>query len=726
MTIFATASKHWVMRKIIAGFRVLALHVLLVGTSVFPSCDRMEPVVAIVVDGSCYDLVAASVDEYQKAIETYDGKQTRLIVTPPSDSTSPQFIRDTLRKLYENDGLEGAVLVGDVPVPMIRGAQHLTTAFKMSSSMPWEQSSVPSDRYYDDFGLSFNLLKNDGKLWYYELSADGSQRIDCDIYTARIKPSKTDPEHSFGELINEFLFKAAAAKASPEPLDKLFHFGGQGNSSDSFNARIDEDKAMAEQFGDRGLHFINFDEDAFVKARFLSILADTTLDYAHVHTHGEVGTQYLSKEPYTSMGSVHIENAKRFLRNRMRSAKDKSRTKRELIETYDIPSSWIEGWDAPEQAGADSILSMAYDVHIEELDEYSSGVKLLLLDACFNGAFLHDDYIAARYVFGHGSHTLAATANSVNVVQDHWKNELAGLLSEGVCVGNWMKGNQTLESHIFGDPTFHFAAKNGKTDRRVSRPTKHALSRFAKSPVPDLQGFAAKEGYFSGEQLRKILLEDDSMNLRMEAFSSLVRNGSYEDFLFAVSTGLGDSYELIRRMAAYYAELCGEPELLPVIADHYLDPLETVRVRFHLLRALNQYPYENAKAALNAARRYNYPPDNEYSTLLSRLRRTCEEESQEILSIHPAGNSEKARTMAIRAQRNHCRPAAVEPLLNIVADSDEDESMRIAAAEALGWYVHSSTAGEILSMLKDVSAEEGAVAVEIRKTIRRIEDNANL
>ena len=99
MTIFATASKHRVMRKIIAGFRVLALHVLFVGTSVFPSCDRMEPVVAIVVDGSCYDLVAASVDEYQRAIETYDGKQTRLIVTPLRQYLTPVHPRHPQKAL---------------------------------------------------------------------------------------------------------------------------------------------------------------------------------------------------------------------------------------------------------------------------------------------------------------------------------------------------------------------------------------------------------------------------------------------------------------------------------------------------------------------------------------------------------------------------------------------------------------------------------------------------
>jgi hypothetical protein len=48
-------------------------------------------------------------------------------------------------------------------------------------------------------------------------------------------------------------------------------------------------------------------------------------------------------------------------------------------------------------------------------------------------------------------------ANSVNTLQDTWTNELAGLLNAGVCVGNWAKGQMTLESHLIGDATFHFS-----------------------------------------------------------------------------------------------------------------------------------------------------------------------------------------------------------------------------------------------------------------------------
>lgn len=39
-------------------------------------------------------------------------------------------------------------LIGDVPVALVRNAQHMTTAFKMNEkAFPWDQSSVPTDRF---------------------------------------------------------------------------------------------------------------------------------------------------------------------------------------------------------------------------------------------------------------------------------------------------------------------------------------------------------------------------------------------------------------------------------------------------------------------------------------------------------------------------------------------------------------------------------------------------
>ena len=45
-------------------------------------------------------------------------------------------------------------------------------------------------------------------------------------------------------------------------------------------------------------------------------------------------------------------------------------------------------------------------------------------------------------------------------MQDTWTTELIGLLNWGVNAGNWAKGQLTLESHLFGDPTFEFGRQD--------------------------------------------------------------------------------------------------------------------------------------------------------------------------------------------------------------------------------------------------------------------------
>lgn len=653
--------------------------------------------VGIVIDPVTETAVSESLDAYAAAIER-DGKRVfRLVFSPETD---PAVIRDTLCYLHGHEQLEGAVLIGDIPVPMIRRAHHLATAFKMNPAMRRDASSIPSDRFYDDFSLRFDYLDRDGALVYYDLSPEGAQRIECDIYTARIKPASTDPDHSVTELIAEFLDKAAAAHAAPERVDHVFHFGGHGNSSESFNARIDENRAYYEMFNLQTPHgkvdYINFDEDKYVRDRLQRILTLEDIDIAHLHTHGAVGAQLISKEPYAFMTQDHLESAKQFFRARMRRAKDKDAARKSLIESYDIPASWLDNYDDPAIVAADSIRSASVDLVLKDLDGFISGPKLILLDACFNGAFLRDDYVAARYAFGHGSHTLAVTANSVNIIQDHWKNELIGLLGQGVCIGNWVKQIQTLESHLFGDPTYRFACDGKSRDYDVAFPTLKGARKMLGDPDPSVCGFGLrylwKHRVLPAAQLSAYLENDPRMNVRMEVLASVVRYPyDYGALVRVLRCSLDDSYELIRRMAARYANICGDPALEEARKKALENPLVTARVRSHLMGSL--YGVNDGKDA--------------------------EEIADTTLTV-------KERLSAIGAQRNKCAPAAAAPMLDVLADPASDRALRIKAAEALGWYVLSVHRDEIYGRCRQICNTETDPEVkdELTRTLARLEDNA--
>ena len=64
-------------------------------------------------------------------------------------------------------------------------------------------------------------------------------------------------------------------------------------------------------------------------------------------------------------------------------------------------------------------------------------------------------------------------------------------------------------------------------------------------------------------------------------------------------------------------------------------------------------------------------------------------------------------------------------MLAIVSDEAQAQALRIKAAEALGWYTHSWQRQYIYDRLKRIDSADEAVADEVRRSLRRLEDNAH-
>ena len=163
----------------------------------------------------------SEVDAYRAAVER-DGLGTYLLI---DEWQNPESVRSEIIRMTEaQPHLEGVVFVGDIPIAMIRDGQHLTSAFKSSQDRDWKDSSVPSDRYYDDPELQFEFLRRDADeplYFYYSLSPESRQHIASPIYSARIKPPKREGADS-DELLRAYLRKVVKAHAEQNELDNLF------------------------------------------------------------------------------------------------------------------------------------------------------------------------------------------------------------------------------------------------------------------------------------------------------------------------------------------------------------------------------------------------------------------------------------------------------------------------------------------------------------------------
>lgn len=697
---------------------------------------KKSTTVAIVVDENSYKTIRPSLEKYADAIEKYDGKRTETVVC--GSTCNPDSIRTILKSLYRNDYLEGAILIGEVPIPMIRDAQHLTTAFKMDQRNDWKESSVPSDRFYDDFDLLFDDLGRDSTaklLHYYTLRADSPQQIACDIYSSRIKvpfAGQCDAAEACGKLAG-FLDRAADAKQAPENLEEVMFFAGQGYNSDSYEARCDERGTLMQQFPEAArnghVRFINFDEDRYIKERLLGTLAMPHLDLAILHHHGSPEEQYLSRAPYANTADTYIEGARKIFRGRIRNAKDTAAKKASIIKEYGIPEMWTNDAFDKETALKDSLADAALDIYPKDLEGYVSNVKMLIIDACFNGSFNNDYYIAGEYLFN-GGETMVVKANTVNTLQDTWTNELIGLNGLGVCAGKWAMGQMTLESHLLGDATHRFKCADSryeKLDAAMSDPKTDWL-KYADSDNPDVHCLAIKrlsrEGKLDSGDLLEIQRNSPSELARLEALNlqSRICDKNLEE---ALRLALDDNYELTVRLASKFAEKAGFTSLLPLLAQMDIDPLTSERVAFHINTALNLYNPEDVAAAMDSVRNATqniWPSENAYAESEKYLENSWKSRNEEYASVNVKSTPDKELKWTIGSERNNCNPYAVEPLLTFIADSANSSVRRVQAVETLGWYRFSCKKNEIVGRIAEMmkGEKDETVRNEMEKTLARL------
>jgi len=158
--------KHSVIGRSVRPFRITALLFFLLFYLVQ---SFAKPGFAIVIDPKSYQEAQTEIEQYVRALQDIQGFKVYIVQDVWG---TPHAIKAELARLHalKKEAVVGAVFVGDIPIPMLRDAQRLTSAFKMNQNQDWKESSVPSDRYYEDFGMDFRFLKKDEQAPYFYYS----------------------------------------------------------------------------------------------------------------------------------------------------------------------------------------------------------------------------------------------------------------------------------------------------------------------------------------------------------------------------------------------------------------------------------------------------------------------------------------------------------------------------------------------------------------------------
>lgn len=705
-------------------------------TAVFANAQTHSFV--IVTDPQTFDHCQSAIETYRKAVCT-DGLDAFVV---SKDWADPNELKDSLMLYHKTKALDGAVFVGDIPIAMVRGAQHLTSAFKMDETMPMRDSSVPSDRFYDDFDLEWEFCGRDSvetNFFYYTLTAESPQHISCDIYTGRIKSSEKRGD-KYGE-ISRYLLKAAAAKSQRNPLDHVMSYSGSGSFSNSLAAWKDETITLREQMpaafenGADGTKFLFYAMFPDVKGTLLREIAREELDLALFHEHGVPERQYVTETPRPNDPDSYFYDAKYRMREKIRTAvsrgKDAESIIKEITEKYGISRDWVEDWNDPETEAKDSLYDAATGIMLDDIAAAKPNVKMSIFDACYNGDFREDDCIASRYIFSEGG-ALVGIGNSVNVLQDKSSSDLLGMLSEGYNVGQWMQQVNILESHILGDPTFHFTARKGAVCPDLHNEDCDYWLKYTAPKYPcDIRGLALHKLYaLDYKDLSSLLLntwkESDEYMLRLQCLHLLEHyaDGNYEKVL---KDGADDPYEFIRRKSAYFMGKVGTPEMATELAELYLRDYNSLRVAQNVGFVCAHFPdslflkeFEKKFAKAD----WIYDRELFHAKAMGCFRQAFSIESSTGKSLSDQTN--RYRKFYISGMRNQPYPQHAEALLSIVRDSNETETARVQCAEVLGWFIRAWNRKHIVDEIDAylTSGEEmpGALKNELVKTRNRLHD----
>ncbi len=701
---------------------------------------------AVVIDLQSYNACKNSVDGYVNMLVN-EGYAPIIIAR---DWNTPEEVKQVLETHYRNKNLEGAIFIGDIPIPMIRDAQHFTSAFKMDQERyPKEQSSVPSDRYYDDFDLKFDLVGRDtvNKLFhYYSLRWDSPQKITCDIYTGRLKPVAKG-EEGFAQ-IRAYFDKLLQDRKTGNTLDVFVSYTGEGSFSNSLTAWKEEGVTAREQFPEafrnrNSSKFLFYDMYPYMKQTVIDELIRDDVDLMIFHEHGTPDRQYLTGIPLSKGINENVDAARRLFRNRLRKIGADNENipliKQRWMDYYHIDSSWFAGAFDAEQIKRDSLEDLKMGIILEDVPLIKPNPRVVIFDACYNGDFREQRYIAGEYIFAAGK-TLIAIGNSVNVLQDKSSSDLLGLLSLGYSIGEWAQITNILESHIIGDPTFRFetphsALRESGIDKEKadlkSESTDYWLTIFEEGKHPDLKGLALHKlfslNYLSlPELLLKSYEESPYHMLRLQAFHLLTHygNGVFEELL---KKSIYDPYEFIRRKSVNAMGRNGKDEFIPYIVDAWINQFLDERVRFNaefsfvLFDTLKLEKYAMEQMSLSEEIWDKEKKIEDFRKTFASRKRI----SEMALAIPDKEAKLSSRISAISSLRNNNYHQMTEVLLEVLSDDKEDINLRIKLAEALGWFTLSCKKGEIVSTCSEIASADSCdkrLKDELLKTVGRLKE----
>lgn len=757
------------MKKIFLAIVSVCLTVSLMGQNIKvekPTVKKGNAFV-IVIDNATFNACQKQVYDYRDATQA-DGLSTYIL---RGDWENPMQLRNELKKLYKKaKNMEGIVLIGDIPVAMVRNAQHMTTAFKMDEDkFDRNESSVGSDRFYDDLNLDFEYIGRDSvdtDFFYYNLKTDCAQHLNPTYYSARIKyPAELGGDKY--EAIATFLEKCVEAHKMQNTLDNIVTFAGHGYNSDCLITWMDESITLEENFqfvknSSRNLKQLNFRHEDYMKYRLFDELQRPEVDAIFFNEHGSIDKQHISEFPSKETPKDYAEKyrhgygwdagpydilSKEVAKRKKAGMSDEEvteyakRLQDTLCKDFHVTPKFFDEWwrirnfTSEERKAANEKSKQERReiiIDLQDLKGFNPQPYFVMFNACYNGSFHRKGNISGYYIFGNGR-TIVCQGNTVNVLQDKWTYECVGIISLGARIGEYNRLVPTLEGHLIGDPTFHFQSGADIDFKGVIAANRKNAAYWRSqldSPYPAVQNVAMRMlrdlGQISSGEILQKMKDSKFGTVRMECLTLISRMGDNDTFAEAIKLGLKDRYEVVRRRAGDLCGRSGDPRVMETMMDVFVNYPEAKRVSYNISTNFLNINHDALKAAFEKVKPTMTYLDNKEveKEVETAIARNVKRYNSTIKEIFDKSAKESDRISDIRMTRNYNLHEAIPQFLEMLTDKDNSLEIRLNVAEALGWYIYSYKRQDIIDGCQKILATnsdlEPELKAEIEQTINRL------
>ena len=434
--------------------------------------------------------------------------------------------------------------------------------------------------------------------------------------------------------------------------------------------------------------FLRYSMQPFVKESLIREVRRDDVDMMVFHEHGMPHRQYLSGTPYVESAEDAAAEMQRSLRELARRPGSGRESAAKRAAEKGLDSTWYNRAEEPEMLRLDSIADLRTGIILEEVEAIAPNARFVVFDACYNGDYREDDFIAGHYI-----------------------------MAPGRC-----------------DPTYRFKAAHPELDinsMALKRNNGFWLGQLDNA-IPDIQNLAMIRLWENDyPQLPAILLDKCSESpysvVRYNAFR-LLESLNGPEYKQALMLAAYDRFEFLRRIAVTRMGRIGDEAFISVLIDVYVRDRNAARIVFNISEAIRCFDKQQVEKAIETyfADKNFYHAREEKQELLDKLIERNElspgeSSTREILDPQGKPRWRQARISFLKNRPYHQH---VTEYLTLLGDEQVPEILRVRMAEALAWFNLSVRRHEIADAGRKLLARGNCspeLAKEVQRMINRVE-----